>query len=169
MKTRRIILHKDQVVYDIEGLAYKFAEATALEGKAKNTLAADHNETLGGRLLSRMMDVRDAQLRKRMRFALVPTSKEVSCDNPADNTEYIYDLSLADKFDDNMLDVIKVQMHEYLVRGALLDWYKRLGVQSVAVDAGEVAELEDSIVSSLRTPSYMKAPMQPFGPRTPMI
>jgi hypothetical protein len=165
MKTRRIILHKDQVLYDIEGLAYKFAEATALEGKAKNTLAADHNETLDGRLLSRMMDVRDAQLRKRMRFALVPKSKEVSCDNPADNTEYIYDFSVSDKFDDNMLDVIQIQMHEYLVRGSLLDWYKRLGVQSVAVDAGEVIELEENIVSSLRTPSYTKAPMQPFGPR----
>lgn len=165
MKTRRIILHKDQVLYDIEGLAYKFAEATALEGKAKNTVAADHNETLDGRLLSRMMDVRDAQLRKRLRFALVPISKEVSCDNPVDNTEYIYDLSVADKFDDNMLDVIQIQMHEYLVRGSLLDWYKRLGMQSVAVDAGEILELEENIVSSLRTPSYTKAPLQPFGPR----
>ena len=169
MKTRKIILHKNEVLYDIEGLAYKYTESLGLEGKAKNTVAADHNDTLDGRLLSRMMDMRDAQLRKRVRFALAPTNKEVSCDNPADNAEYVYDLSVADKFDDNMLDVIKVQMHEYLVRGALLDWYKKIGVQSIAVDAGEVAELEESIVSSLRTPSYMKAPMQPFGPRKSIL
>lgn len=169
MKTRRIILHKDQVLYDIEGLAYKLTEATALEGKAKNTLAADHNETLDGRLLSRMMDVRNAQLKKRLRFALVATAQKVACDNPANSTEYVYDLSLNDKFDDNMLEVVKTQMHEYMVRGALLDWYKRLGIQNTAVDAGEVLELEESIVATLRTPSYMKAPLQPFGPRNPII
>ncbi len=169
MKIRKIILHKDQVLYDIEGLAYKFTEATALEGKAKNTVAADHNEILDGRLLSRMMDARDAQLRKRLRFALLPMSKTVSCDNPDSSTEYIYNLELTDKFDDNLLDVIKVQAHEYLVRGVLLDWYKRLNIQSVAVDAGEVAGLEEGIVSMLRTPSYMKAPLQPFGPQKPII
>ena len=169
MKIRRIILHKDQVLYDIEGLAYKLTEATALEGKAKNTLAADHNEVLDGRLLSRMMDVRNAQLRKRLRFALVATMQEVACDNPANNTEYVYDLSLNDRFDDNMLEVVKTQMHEYMVHGALLDWYKRLGIQNTAVDAREVLGLENSIVSTLRTPSYMKAPLQPFGPRNTMI
>lgn len=165
MKNRKIILHKDQLLYDVEGLAYKYAEANGLEGKAKNTLAADHNEKLDGRLLSRMIDSRDAQLRKRLRFALVPTTKEVACDNPAENKEFIYELSLSDKFDDNLLEVVKVQMHEYVVRGALLDWYKRLGIQTIAVDAGEILEIEESIVSSLRTPSYTKAPLQPFGPR----
>ena len=84
MKTRKIILHKDKILYDVEGMAYKFAEANALEGKAKNTLAADHNETLDGRLLSRMMDVRDARLKKRLRFALAPVNRDVSCDNPGE-------------------------------------------------------------------------------------
>ena len=169
MKTRQIILHKDQVLYDIEGLAYKFAEAAAMEGRAKNTIAADHNETLDGRLLSRMMDLRNAQLRKRVRFALTAMDASVSCDKPDVDKEYTFDLSLADGFDDNMLSVVKTQMHEYIVRGTLLDWYKKLGVQTIAVDAGEVMELEESIVSSLRTPSYMKAPLQPFGPRKSII
>lgn len=165
MKTREIILHKDQLLYDVEGLAYKYAEANALEGKAKNTLAADHNETLDGRLLSRMIDSRDAQLRKRLRFALIPTTVDAVNNKLEERKELVYTLSVADKFDDNLLDVVKVQMHEYVVRGALLDWYKRLGIQTIAVDAGEVLEIEESIVSSLRTPSYMKAPLQPFGPR----
>ena len=64
-----------------------------------------------------------------------------------------------------MLDVVKVQMHEYIVRGALLDWYKRLGMQTAAVDPMEVADLEENIVSSLRTPSYTRVPLQPLGPR----
>lgn len=165
MKTRRIILHKDQVLYDIEALAYKFTEATALEGKAKNTLAADHNETTDGRLLARMMDVRNAQLRKRLSFTLIPLIQEVACNNPNDAKEFIFDLRLDDKFDDNSLEIVKTYMHDYLVRGVLLDWYKKLGLQTVAVDAGEVIELEENIVSMLRGRSYVKRPLQPFGPR----
>ena len=154
MKTRDITLHKNEILYDIESLAYKYAEGSALEGKAKNTLAADHNETLDGNLLGRMMET---------------DSKTGCCDVPGAEDDYIFNLSLNDKFDDNMLDVIKTQMHEYVVRGVLLDWYKRMGVQTYAVDAGEVLELEESIVSVLRSPSYSRAPLQPFGPRKSII
>lgn len=165
MKARKIILHKDELLYDIEALAYKFTEATALEGKAKNTLAADHNESLDGRLLGRMIELRKAQLRKRLSFALVPLMQESSCDQPETNIDYVFDLRLSDKFDDNMLDVVKSYMHDYIVRGVLLDWYKKLGLQTGAVDAGEVLEIEENVVSLLRTPSYTRRPLQPFGPR----
>lgn len=165
MKTRKVILHKDQVLYDIEALAYKLTEATALEGKAKNTLAADHNEATDSRLLARMLDVRNAQLRKRLSFALVPLLQEVACDKPEATKDFVFDLRLSDKFDDNLLEVVKTYMHDYLVRGALFDWYKRLGLQTAAIDAGEVLELEDGIVSIMRGPSYTKRPLQPFGPR----
>lgn len=165
MKTRRIILHKDQVLYDIEGLAYKLTEASALEGKAKNTMAADHNETLDGRLLARLTDLRDARMRKRLRFALKSATQLVACDNPSESKEYIYDLVLDEKFDDNMLEAVKTEMHEYVVRGALYDWYKKLGLQTSAIEQSEVDALEDSVVSVLRTPSYVRRPMQPFGPR----
>lgn len=165
MKTRKIILHKDEVLYDVEALAYKFTEATGLEGKAKNTLAADHQETTDGRLLSRMMDIRNAQLRKRLSFTLIPLMQETACNKPDEAKDFVFDLWLADKFDDTNLEVAKVYMHDYLVRGTLLDWYKKLGVQTAAVDAGEVMELEENIVSILRGPSYVKRPLQPFGPR----
>lgn len=168
MKTRKIILHKDQLLYDIEGLAYKFSEATALEGKAKNVVAADHNETLDGRMLARMMDSRHARLCKRLRFALKAHGQEVACDNPGTNSEYIYELVLADGFDDNMLEVVKTHMHDYMTLGALYDWYRRLSIQTAAVDAGELQELEEFIMSILRTPSYIKAPMQPWGPKNPI-
>ena len=165
MKTRKIILHKDQVLYDVEALAYKLTEATALEGKAKNILAADHNETTDGRMLARMMDVRNAQLRKRLSFALMPLIQEVACDKPNTAKDFVFELRLSDKFDDNLLEVVSTYMHDYLVRGTLLDWYKRLGLQTAAVDAGEVLEIEEGIVSVLRGPSYTKRPLQPFGPR----
>jgi hypothetical protein len=165
MKTRKITLHKDEVLYDIEGLAYKFTEGTALEGKAKNAVSADHNETLDDRLLRRMMDTRDARIRKRLTFALAPISQEESNNIPETSDSFVYNLSFNDKFDDNMLNVLKEDMHEYIVKGVLLDWFKRLGIQTIAVDALEVQEHEEAVVALVRTPSYMKAPMQPWGPR----
>lgn len=168
MKSKRIILHKNQVLYDIEGIAYKNSEVAGLETKEKNAISADHNETLDGRLLDRMMDTRDAQIRKRLRFCLAPTIADVSCDNPDGKQEYIYDLHLSDKFDDNMLNIVKVDMHDYLVKGVLLDWYKKMGVTPPVTD-GELEEHLSSIVNTLRTPSYMKAPMQPFGPSKKFI
>lgn len=165
MKTRVITLHKGEVLYDIEALAYKYTEAASLEGKAKDALAADHNDTTDGRILSRMMAARDAQLRKRIKFALAPLSSTTSENKPDSANEYVYNLSVADGFDDNMLEVVQIQMHDYIVRGSLLDWYKKLGLQTIAVDAVEVGELEENIVSTLRTPSYTNRPLQPFGPR----
>ena len=64
-----------------------------------------------------------------------------------------------------MLNVLKEDMHEYIVKGVLLDWFKRLGIQTLAVEALEVQEHEEAVVALIRTPSYMKAPMQPWGPR----
>lgn len=164
MKTRTIMLHKDEILYDIEGLAYKFAESNALEGKAKNALAADHEEILDGRLLSRMIKSRYVHLIDFLSFALAPVSQEKSCNGLSEESVFTITLSLSDKFNDNMLDVVQTKMHEYIVRGVLLDWYKRLGIQTAAVDGGELLELEESIVSVLRTPSYTKRPLQPFGP-----
>lgn len=165
MKTRRIILHKDQLLYDVEALAHKFSEATGLEGKSKNIVAADHNIILDKRMLERMMDARHTQICKRLRFAIKAKEQAVSCNNPSDVEEYIYDLALNDAFNDNMLDVVKTSMHEYIVRGVLHDWYKRLGIQTTSVDSAELEDLERSITATLRTPSYLKVPLQPFGPK----
>lgn len=165
MKTRRIILHKDQLLYDIEALAYKFAEASGLEGKPKNTIAADHNETIDGRLLGRMMDARNAKLRHRLQFALTSETQEVACDNPSTDSEFVFDLILSDSLRDDLVELAKTYMHDYIVFGVLVDWYRRHGLQTIAVDAGEVALLEDNIVSVLRGPSSMKKPLQPFGPK----
>ena len=165
MKKRTIILHKDELLYDIEALAYKLAEGTALEGKAKNTLAADHNETLDGRLLGRMIDVRHATLRKKLTFALSGEQKDSACNAPSAESDIVFYLSVPDSLDDGLIDVVKTYMHEYIVRGVLLDWYKRLGLQTAAVSEIDVQEMHDNVISILRGPSYMKAPLQPWGPR----
>ena len=159
----RIILHKDQVLHGIETLAYKFSEAAGLEPKQKNVVAADHNENLDADILSRMMDLRDARLRKRLRFVLSRTDNNVACDKPNTGSEFVYDM-LLEGVDGNDLESAKTLMHEYMVRGSLRDWYLQLGIQT-AITTEEVDMMEEEIVSILRGKSFIKAPMQPFGPK----
>lgn len=161
----RIILHKDQLLYDIEALAYKYSEAAGLEPKSKNIVAADHNEAMDGRIISRMIDIRDARLRTMLQFCLTKTELEVVCDNPDERTELFYKLSLPDGFDGDILTAVKTFMHDYIVRGVLFDWYAKIGVQTIAVTEDEVNKLGEKVASLLRGKSWVKAPMQPFGPR----
>lgn len=160
---KRIILHKNQVLHDIESLAYKFSEAAGLEPKQKNVVAADHNEGLDADILSRMMDLRDARLRKRLRFVLSRTDNSVACDKPNGAGEFVYDIVVED-IDGHDLESAKTLMHEYMVRGSLREWYLQLGIQT-AITAEEVDMMEEEIVSILRGKSFIKAPMQPFGPK----
>lgn len=168
MKNKRIILHKNQILDDIEMITYKSAKAAALEPKPKSVIAADQHEDLDKRMLNRMIEFRDATLRKVLMFCLCPTTQDVSCDKQDESTDLVYDVSLNDKFNDNKLSIAKTYMHDYIVRGVLLDWYIRLGVSSPVSEA-EVSDLENKVVSLLREPSYMRAPLQPFGPAEKML
>lgn len=110
-------------------------------------------------VVQELMDMQDAQLRKKLRFAL----KKGGAVPPVDG--YAYAVSVSDEFDDALCAVVKKLMTQYIVKGVLLEWCERKGVQTTAVSAEEVLQIEDDIVSHLRTPSYRKAPLQPFGPR----
>ena len=51
-----------------------------------------------------------------------------------------------------------------MVRGSLREWYLQLGIQT-AITAEEVDKMEEDIVSIFRGKSFIKVPMQPFGPK----
>lgn len=114
-------------------------------------------------IIKEIAKARDSHLRMRLRFALQPTITKPNATE--ESIAYSYTLSLHDNFDENMLDVAKQYICDYIVRGTTFEWCKRHGLQTSEVDASEVLGIEDSILSILRSPSYTKRPMQPFGPR----
>ena len=114
-------------------------------------------------IIKEIANARDSQLRKRLRFALQPNATKSGV--AEGSITYSYALSLHDKFDENMLDVAKQYICEYIVRGVTFEWCKRHGLQTAEVDALEVLGIEDSILSVLRSPSYTRRPLQPFGPQ----
>lgn len=166
-KTRRITLYKQAVHYDIDALTYKLTESTmqGADQKAKSAVASDRSDAFDASVLARLTDYRDATLRRRLLFCLAEEAVE-SFDNKPDNSEtYGYDLVVPGGFRDVSLKTIGMKMHEYMVKGGLLDWYVQTGVVTNTAPLSEqVAALESEIVSMLRVPSSLKKPLQPFGP-----
>lgn len=169
MKTRLITMHKNEVHYDCEAHAYKLMDVIGTDIKVKNAVAADSGDMLDGRMLSRYTDLRDAEVRKRLAFCLADYVNEAVDDLPSNSDTYIYNVIVPDDFKDAALIPIKIYIHEFLVRGTLYDWYKGCGIGQNPVDPVEVDSYLDKAVGDLRGKSWVKAPMQPFGPRKKMI
>lgn len=167
-KERVITLYKKNVHYDIDALTYKLTEATmqGADQKAKSAVASDKDEVFDASVLARLTDYRDATLRRRLQFCL-KEEEITSFDNkPSADDSYIYNLVVPVGFKDVMIKTIGTKMHEYLVKGGLLDWYVQTGTSTnIKPLSDQVAELESEIVGMLRVPNNLKKPLQPFGPR----
>jgi hypothetical protein len=116
-------------------------------------------------IIKELIERRKIQLVKRLRFASAAVTKIEGADE--ENSGYNFSLSLSDKF--SAEEEAKTLILEYLVKGVLLDWCGKKGVTTTEVSAEEVFQIEEDILSFLRTPSYLKAPLQPFGPRKSII
>lgn len=166
-KTRTINLYKKAIHYDIDALTYKMTEATmqAADQKAKSAVASDRDEAFDKTVLGRLTDYRDATLRRRLQFCLTDEEVVSFSNKPKDDPSYDYNLILPIGFRDSNLHNLGTKMHEYLVKGGLLDWYIQTGVNvNTKPLADQVAELEISIVNMVRVPSTLRKPLQPFGP-----
>lgn len=169
-KLRTIPIYKNGVYEDIDLYTHKYVDGSDIEDlRIRNAVSSDSSETVDGTLISRYVEFRDAQLRSRMRTALVETEAE-GADNDlmVEEGAYIYNLSLPEAFDDNLLKPLAEYIHRYLVFGTLYDWYAQFGMRQAAVYGEMLNGLESKINSIVRGPSIHKRPMQPFGPAKPL-
>ena len=110
------------------------------------------------------MEHRDASIRKKLAFCLLPDNDNLSVCNLLDMDQYFrYDLLVPDTFDRQRLKIVAERMHYYMVQGTLHDWYATQNMKG-NVSSEELQEIENDIVAMLR-PSSVKRPLQPFGPR----
>ena len=115
------------------------------------------------KIVEEMIDLRKIQLVKKLRFAkAVATKIDV---NTAEEKGYNVSLSVSDKFDSALVEDVKTLILGCLSKGVSLEWCNKKGVPTTIVTAEEVFQIEDDLISLPRSPSYLKAPLQPFGPR----
>lgn len=169
-KTRTIPIYKNEVYKDIDLYTHKYVDGSDIgDLRIRNAVSSDSTEAVDGTLISRYVEFRDAQLRSRMRTALVETEADgADNDLAAEEGAYVYALSLPEEFDDNLLKPLAEYIHRYLVFGTLYDWYAQFGMRQATVYGEMLDGLEAKINSIVRGPSIHKRPMQPFGPAKPL-
>ncbi len=160
-KQRKIILKKDNISRDVDSLSYKLADSVA-EGDTKDAIASDSNEILDGVIIGRLIDGRVAELYKRLEFCLEDVEIE-SADDDLDLTpSYEFRLLLPERFKDTNLRSAASMMHDYVVKGVLVDWYNHTGVNYGRNLEDDVVRLESAVVSMFRVPGFVHHYSIPF-------
>lgn len=165
-KLRTIKILKAHVHKDIELHSHKFVDAASMQDVvAKDAVEADSEEKIDAALITSYVDFRDALLRDRLQHCLQEETVE-EADNRSEraNAFYEYNLLVPEEFHDTSLKPLAKFIHRYLLFGALYDWYAQFGSAQAERYHTELQRLEDLIDSTLRGPSIVKRPMQPFGP-----
>jgi len=169
MKTRKISLYKDEIYHDIDALTFKRGDVIfdSATDRMRAAVESDAGDKLDGSILLRLTTKRDADLRKILAFCLVCEEQEAFSNRPDGDDAFRYVLNLDDTVTDDSVRMAATLMHEYIVRGGFLDWYRLCGNAGMCpvTNEDELIGLTEDIASDLRGASYVKRPAQPFGPR----
>ncbi len=166
-KPATITIYKKAVLASIDAQTFKRVDGvlSAESEQMKNALSSDSEENLDKHMLHEHMEKRDANIRMRLTFCLVREDEDLSANNllEVNVPTFVYNLLVPDTFDKQRLQSLAKKIHNYIVQGALYDWYATQNMKG-NVSATELEDLENEIVYMLRT-SFVKRPLQPFGPR----
>ena len=156
-KIRKITLHKSQILYDIDAMTYKLSEVS-VDGEAGDRLSTDTEDRLDGTLVSQFIESREATLRKRLTFCLSKEEIEELDNTGTLDADYVFIFELPHSFNDTGLKVAVKLMHDYIVRGALADWYNMLGTKFGIPFEQQAIEDEHRIVDIFRVPGFVQHP-----------
>ena len=166
-KPATITIYKKAVLADIDAQTFKRVDGV-LSGESdqtKNALSSDSAEHLDEHILHGHMETRDANIRKRLAFCLDFYEEDLSVSNllEMDIPTFVYNLSVPDVFDRQRLKILARKIHNSIVQGSLHDWYATQNMKG-NVSLEELEDMESEIVCMLRS-SFVKRPLQPFGPQ----
>ena len=162
-----ITIVKQALLADIDAQTFKRVDGvlSAESEQMKNAISSDSIESLDQHILYRFMETRDAAIRQRLAFCLIPSDDELTANSLLDERgqNFTYWLTVPENCDKQRLQSIARRIHNYLVQGTLYDWYAMQNMKG-NVGAAELEEMESAIVCMLRR-SFIKRPLQPFGPQ----
>ena len=155
------------IIEEVAAITRKYNDASERRKDVvlHSTIAADHNGSVDTGLISRRIKNWYAKLRSELLFCLFRES-DIQTGTIPTRSYTTLDLLMhfCPEFDELLLPNVTTLVHEYLVNGALYEWYEKAGSQQAVVYGAKLQGMQEEIVSILRGPSIVKRPMQPFGP-----
>lgn len=166
----KITIKRKKILREVDAFTYKRGEASMGDtaNKSVNELESDSDDTFDNSVLNRLINKRDAELRKKIRFAMpVATETDLNVvleasDEDENTDEIIYNLLVPEYYTSETLKTLAMHIHDYLVTGVLSEWYAMMHVETTYVPA-ETERLLLMIASMLRV-SSMQRPLSPFAP-----
>lgn len=151
--TVEVSLLKKDLLFDMDATTHLLSEAEKAQATAKQAdiIASDSTEVFGLRVLARYLETRAAQLSEVLNAFVPCTFSSTEADLAKDDTllltnsntsELDYEFKVSKEFNTNNLPPIAKLMHEYVVDGALVDWYRALGINKGQDLPARLAELE---------------------------
>ena len=127
-KERTITVSKKDVFFDIDALSLYYAEASGGENPVRDNRVAVETAAAGqGRVMKRLCDHRASDIREVMKKFIKSTTGTGGNDT-LDTGNWTYTIVISTEAEDNALATIADFCHEYIVTGALNDYYAELGV-----------------------------------------
>lgn len=145
-KSRTITIKKKDILFDMESLSLSLSDVTAVDDvRRKDAMSIDTTSDNGLRDATRLADRRAGEIRSMLR-KLVTTATAASTNDQLSTADYAFALTVDDEFDDNQMVPLTALMHEYIVKGALSDWYKNNGINGAGdALASELKGIEERI------------------------
>lgn len=166
MANKKITLNKAAIFQAVDASTFKRIDAQVgdLNGASDQTLNAvssASDENLDKTIIQSYCNWRDARVRSRLRFCLQSTKTSTGYDDSAadNSTKYEYNLGVNTDFNDDDVRSLGIKLHEYIVRGAIYDWYRYMNLQPVDTEQG-LQVLEDTIVFDCRVKAFGRESLQ---------
>lgn len=170
MKRICIVINKGQVIRDVDAITFKRVDGVMSDqsDSVRNALSSDGEDVLDHKLLHRYMEGRDAEVRAKLAFCIIPEETDgdlvITNESLNEQPDFQFNLNAPDYFNKDSAMALGQKIHRYFVDGVAYDWYMRQGVP-YSVGADDLDRMLTDIAVSLRKP-FVKRPLQPFGPAT---
>lgn len=154
-----ITIKKKELFYDIDALTHGMSEAIGQAGTPQqaDAIASETDVQIDNRTVTRFAESRYGTLRSRLRKFLADGTS-TSGDNTLDtDTGYVFTFSVSPETTERALASLAPLLHEYFVKGILVDWYTSKGSEKGNIYVQRLPEIEKEIVTLLYEREIPKA------------
>lgn len=154
-----ITLQKDELLYDIENIAYVVGLNRSTGTNFEQVSNIQNTGEGGDRdIMLRSIETAFNEIKRNVNRFIVETKESSTNDLITLTTDFSLSLTMPGNFNQASVDSIKSASHDYIVAHALIDWFSAVKPDEVAIYAQKKADAGVNILSAIYR---KKAPSRP--------
>ena len=154
-----ITLQKDELLYDIENIAYVVGLNRSTGTNFEQVSNIQNTGEGGDRdMMLRSIETAFNEIKRNVNRFIVETKESSTNDLITLTTDFSLSLTMPGNFNQASVDSIKSASHDYIVAHALIDWFSAVKPDEVAIYAQKKADAGVNILSAIYR---KKAPSRP--------